>query len=155
MGWACGGWDASPSFLCPLLLPCRLHMLMHVTIEDTESLMVLPNPAPSAHRPTSAPKRQHLAMCPPGVESSAPALDLANSNAQLNGWQPSQYTFLKDDIMKYLQQQAAGGALWDLVVLDPPKLAPNRKSLNRALVKYRKLNTLVGAVTHQPLTLQP
>lgn len=79
-----------------------------------------------------------------GVDSSAPALELANSNAQLNGWQPSQYSFLKDDIMKYMQQQAAEGALWDLVVLDPPKLAPNRKSLNRALVKYRKLNTLVG-----------
>ena len=47
--------------------------------------------------------------------------------------------------MKYMQQRTAEGALWDLVVLDPPKLAPNRKSLNRALVKYRKLNTLVGA----------
>lgn len=81
-----------------------------------------------------------------GVDSSAPALELANSNAQLNGWQPSQYSFLKDDIMKYMQQQAAEGALWDLVVLDPPKLAPNRKSLNRALVKYRKLNTLAMRV---------
>ena len=78
-----------------------------------------------------------------GVESSAPALELANGNAKLNGWQPSQYTFLKDDITKYMQQQIAEGALWDLVVLDPPKLAPNRKSLNRAMVKYRKLNTLV------------
>ncbi|KAL3134015.1 hypothetical protein ABBQ32_008452 [Trebouxia sp. C0010 RCD-2024] len=79
-----------------------------------------------------------------GVESSAPALELANSNAQLNGWEPSQYSFLKDDIVKYMQQQTAEGALWDLVVLDPPKLAPNRKSLNRALAKYRKLNTMVS-----------
>lgn len=82
-----------------------------------------------------------------GVESSAPALELANGNAKLNGWQPSQYTFLKDDITKYMQQQIAEGALWDLVVLDPPKLAPNRKSLNRAMVKYRKLNTLVRIIT--------
>lgn len=79
-----------------------------------------------------------------GVESSAPALELADSNAKLNGWQPSQYSFLKDDITKYMQQQISEGTLWDIVVLDPPKLAPNRKSLNRAMIKYRKLNTLVG-----------
>lgn len=30
---------------------------------------------------------------------------------------------------------------WDLVVLDPPKLAPNRKSLQRAMGKYQRLNT--------------
>ena len=89
------------------------------------------------------------------MESSAPALELANSSAQLNGWQPSQYTFLKDDIMKYMQQQTAEGALWDLVVLDPPKLAPNRKSLNRALVKYRKLNTMVGAAKQTPPLCTP
>lgn len=79
-----------------------------------------------------------------GVESSAPALELADSNAKLNGWQSSQFSFLKDDITKYMQQQISEGVLWDIVVLDPPKLAPNRKSLNRAMVKYRKLNTLVG-----------
>ena len=79
-----------------------------------------------------------------GVESSVPALELADSNAKLNGWQPSQYSFLKDDITKYMQQQISEGTLWDIVVLDPPKLAPNRKSLNRAMIKYRKLNTLVG-----------
>ena len=79
-----------------------------------------------------------------GVESSVPALELADSNAKLNGWQPSQYSFLKDDITKYMQQQISEGALWDIVVLDPPKLAPNRKSLNRAMIKYCKLNTLVG-----------
>ena len=77
------------------------------------------------------------------MDSSAPALALAKSNAQLNGWQQSQYHFLKDDVVKYMQQQIVEGKQWDLVVLDPPKLAPNRKSLNRALAKYRKLNTLV------------
>ena len=83
--------------------------------------------------------RVHLA----GVDSSAPALALAERNAQLNGWQQSQYHFLKDDVVKYMQHQIVEGKQWDLVVLDPPKLAPSRKSLNRALAKYRKLNTLV------------
>ncbi|KAL0039616.1 hypothetical protein WJX77_003474 [Trebouxia sp. C0004] len=81
-----------------------------------------------------------------GVDSSAPALALAKSNAQLNGWQQSEYHFLKDDVVKYMQQQIVEGMQWDLVVLDPPKLAPNRKSLNRALAKYRKLNTLAMRV---------
>ena len=42
-----------------------------------------------------------------------------------------------------MQQQIAEGKQWDLVVLDPPKLAPNKKALMRALNKYRKLNQLV------------
>ena len=29
---------------------------------------------------------------------------------------------------------------WELVVFDPPKLAPNRKALDKATRKYRKLN---------------
>lgn len=32
------------------------------------------------------------------------------------------------------------GRQWDIVVLDPPKLAPNRKVLERATGKYRALN---------------
>lgn len=37
-------------------------------------------------------------------------------------------------------QAVAEGRQWDLVVFDPPKLAPNRKSLPRAMHKYRRLN---------------
>ena len=83
-------------------------------------------------------------MCFAGVDSSVPALTLAEQNAQLNNYSSDQYTFLKDDIAKYMQQQLEAGSSWDVIVLDPPKLAPNRKSLDRALAKYRKLNTLVS-----------
>lgn len=31
---------------------------------------------------------------------------------------------------------------WDLVVFDPPKLAPSRKALDKATRKYRRLNAL-------------
>ena len=34
-----------------------------------------------------------------------------------------------------------GAQTWDVVVLDPPKLAPNRKALPRAAGKYKRLNT--------------
>ena len=30
---------------------------------------------------------------------------------------------------------------WDIIILDPPKLAPNRKALPRATGKYQRLNT--------------
>lgn len=82
--------------------------------------------------------------CLAGIDSSIPALALAEQNAQLNGYTSAQCTFLKDDIAKYMQQQVAADTVWDVVVLDPPKLAPNRKSLDRALAKYRRLNTMVS-----------
>ena len=93
---------------------------------------------------------QNCALRHAGIDSSAPALELAESNARLNGWEPTQHTFLKNDIAKYMQQQIAEGSMWDIVVLDPPKLAPNRKSLTRALAKYCKLNTLVSFMTGLP-----
>lgn len=40
----------------------------------------------------------------------------------------------------HTQEAALRGEQWDLVVLDPPKLAPSKKSLDRATIKYRALN---------------
>ena len=102
-------------------------------------------------KPIADSHEQNCALCPAGIDSSAPALELAESNACLNGWAPGQYTFLKNDIAKYMQQQIAEGNMWDFVVLDPPKLAPNRKSLTRALTKYRNLNSLVCFMTGFPV----
>lgn len=38
------------------------------------------------------------------------------------------------------QTAAANGDRFDLVVLDPPKLAPNKKALTRATSRYKRLN---------------
>ena len=38
-------------------------------------------------------------------------------------------------------QALAARQQWDLVVLDPPKLAPNRRALVKATRKYQQLNT--------------
>ncbi len=48
---------------------------------------------------------------------------------------------------------------WDFVVFDPPKLAPSRKTLEKATRKYRRLNamamkvrgTLLGCASKQPI----
>lgn len=39
-----------------------------------------------------------------------------------------------------MQMAATNGDLFDLVILDPPKLAPNKKALPRATSRYRRLN---------------
>ena len=95
-----------------------------------------------------------------GVDSSAYALDLAKQNAALNGLECE---FLQADVHRFLkaskdghagqqqQQHKAsssagkgdGGGLqeqYDVVVCDPPKLAPSVKDLSRATRKYRELN---------------
>jgi 23S rRNA G2069 N7-methylase RlmK/C1962 C5-methylase RlmI len=74
-----------------------------------------------------------------GVDSSAPALALAARNAALNGV-ADRADFERADVAAFMRAAAAEGREWDLVVLDPPKLAPNKKALAAALRKYGSLN---------------
>ncbi|CAI7816759.1 unnamed protein product [Closterium sp. NIES-54] len=76
------------------------------------------------------------------VDSSPSALSLAAANVVLNGLPPSAVLFERADISAFMQRAVAQQQQWDLVVLDPPKLAPTRKSLPRALHRYRRLNSL-------------
>jgi len=75
-----------------------------------------------------------------GVDSSAVAVARAASNADLNQV-ASVCRFEKADIKAYMHEAIAEGAeKFDIVILDPPKLAPTRNSMNRARSAYRKLN---------------
>ena len=67
-----------------------------------------------------------------GVDTSAPALDLARRNAEANGLGEDLCTFQQADVMDVMKMALAERRQYDVVVLDPPKLAPNRKSLQRA-----------------------
>ncbi|KAK9814163.1 hypothetical protein WJX72_001460 [[Myrmecia] bisecta] len=85
-----------------------------------------------------------------GVDSSAKAISLAQAAAyreDLNALKPEACQFVQADIVAFMQQAKADGQQWDIVVLDPPKLAPNRKALRRATTHYRKLNTLAMQLT--------
>ncbi|KAI5073724.1 hypothetical protein GOP47_0011737 [Adiantum capillus-veneris] len=77
-----------------------------------------------------------------GVDSSAPAIELALANKELNKLSSKVLNFVKADISEYLKGAIFEGRTWDIVVLDPPKLAPSRKVLQRAMGMYRNLNTL-------------
>lgn len=71
-----------------------------------------------------------------GVDTSEPALELARANARLNGLgDEGRLRFVRAECDAFMRQQAAEGITYDHVVLDPPKLAPNRKSLPRARAK--------------------
>lgn len=74
-----------------------------------------------------------------GVDSSEEAVSLATANAQLNGLQGAA-SFVRDDVSEFMKAAIAEHRQFDLVVLDPPKLAPNKASLERARAKYVRLN---------------
>mmetsp|Transcript_12067 Transcript_12067/g.36210 ORF Transcript_12067/g.36210 Transcript_12067/m.36210 type:complete len:551 (+) Transcript_12067:168-1820(+) len=76
-----------------------------------------------------------------GVDTSKPALDLARRNAELNGVE-DRCIFLNEDIMQVMKDQFAKGLRFDIVILDPPKLAPTRNSLTAATRRYRSLNSM-------------
>lgn len=82
-----------------------------------------------------------------GVDSSEPAVELATANVVRNELDPSSCTFVRADVTHFLKEAVAEGRAWDVVVLDPPKLAPNRKALQKALSRYRTLNSLAMRVT--------
>lgn len=77
------------------------------------------------------------------VDSSKPALERAKANMDLNGL--SGIRFESHDIMEWLPKQA-GGTLYDVVNLDPPGFAKNKKMAGAALKGYQKLHEAALAV---------
>ena len=77
------------------------------------------------------------------VDSSQPAVTAAIRNLELNRYQlePQTVKFVKADALEFMQRAAADGTLFDLVICDPPKLAPSRSTLDRAKGKYVKINS--------------
>ncbi|XP_020528561.1 uncharacterized protein LOC18443228 isoform X2 [Amborella trichopoda] len=82
-----------------------------------------------------------------GIDSSSSALEIAKENVLLNNMDPNRISFLKEDASEFMKNAASRGEAWDLVILDPPKLAPCRKVLQRATGMYRNLNSLALRIT--------
>lgn len=70
------------------------------------------------------------------VDSSAAAIEAAARNAELNGVEIDFRTAKVDDALRSLADR---GEAFDLLVLDPPKLAPSRKHVGKALKVYESL----------------
>ncbi|KAJ4705761.1 Ribosomal RNA large subunit methyltransferase I [Melia azedarach] len=82
-----------------------------------------------------------------GIDTSLPALDLARENIVLNNLDPQRITFLREDATEFMRCALVRNELWDIVILDPPKLAPRRKDLQSASGMYRNLNSLAMQLT--------
>lgn len=75
-----------------------------------------------------------------GVDVSESAVSLAQANARNNGL--SNVSFLQGDVFEVLASMADAGEQFDVVVLDPPKFARQRRAVPSALEGYRRLAKL-------------
>lgn len=71
------------------------------------------------------------------VDISAPAIEVARTNHQLNG---SEAAFTVADAFGYVRAQAAARTKWDLVVCDPPAFAKSRGEVEKAARGYKDIN---------------
>lgn len=76
------------------------------------------------------------------VDSSGPALELAQRNAELNGFDASMLENVEGDAFTVLRKWRDAGRVFDLVVLDPPKFAESKANLARASRGYKDINLL-------------
>jgi 23S rRNA (cytosine1962-C5)-methyltransferase len=72
-----------------------------------------------------------------GVDSSRPALEVADRNAALNG---REVEWMEANAFDLLRDYAAAGHQYDTIVLDPPAFAKSKKTLDTALRGYKELN---------------
>lgn len=76
------------------------------------------------------------------IDASQPALDLAQQAASENGFDDQQMENICTDVFQQLRQYRDQGKQFDIVVLDPPKFAENRKQINKAARGYKDINLL-------------
>src|SRR6202167_2558143 len=72
-----------------------------------------------------------------GVDSSRPALEMAEKNAALNG---REMEWIEGNAFDLLREYAASGRRYDTIVLDPPAFAKTKRDLEKAMGGYKELN---------------
>jgi 23S rRNA (cytosine1962-C5)-methyltransferase len=77
-----------------------------------------------------------------GVDSSRPALEVADRNAVLNRAQlgDKEIEWMEANAFDLLKDYAASGQRYDTVVLDPPAFAKSKRDLDAAMRGYKELN---------------
>jgi len=79
---------------------------------------------------------QHCAKVT-GVDSSRPALEVADRNAALNG---REIEWIEANAFDLLRDYASAGQQYDSIVLDPPAFAKGKSNVETALRGYKELN---------------
>ncbi|MBI1938477.1 MAG: class I SAM-dependent rRNA methyltransferase [Ignavibacteriales bacterium] len=80
------------------------------------------------------------------VDSSKHEIENAKTNFELNSFNCNA-EFIDSDVFDYLEKCIAQKQKYDVVIIDPPAFAKNKKSLPVAMKGYEKLNRLALEVT--------
>jgi 23S rRNA (cytosine1962-C5)-methyltransferase len=72
-----------------------------------------------------------------GVDSSRPALEVADQNAALNGYE---IEWIEANAFDLLKDYSSSGHLYDTIVLDPPAFAKSKREMDAAMRGYKELN---------------
>ncbi|MCX8157433.1 MAG: class I SAM-dependent rRNA methyltransferase [Verrucomicrobiae bacterium] len=78
-----------------------------------------------------------------GVDLDEEAIAQARRNAHLN---QLRVQWVHCDAFAYARQMQQNGQLWDVVILDPPKLIPSREEAAQGRRKYEDLNSLAATL---------
>ncbi len=85
-----------------------------------------------------APRCSHVT----GVDSSRPALEVADQNAALNRAQfhGKEIEWMEANAFDLLKDYSTSGHQYDTIVLDPPAFAKSKRALDAAMRGYKELN---------------
>ena len=75
-----------------------------------------------------------------GIDSSSLAIEYAKNNAKVNNF--NNVEFYEADAIQFLKNSIAEGKKYDLIILDPPPYAKNKKNIESAKIGYTNLNKL-------------
>jgi 23S rRNA (cytosine1962-C5)-methyltransferase len=76
------------------------------------------------------------------IDSSVAALEMAERNAALNGFERPDDEYIAGDAFEVLRYYRETGTQFDVIILDPPKFATSAANLDRATRGYKDLNWL-------------
>ncbi len=76
------------------------------------------------------------------IDSSAPALELLRRNLALNGLPEGQVEIVDGNVFEELRRYRSAERKFDLIILDPPKLAASHAQIPKAMRAYKDLNLL-------------
>ncbi len=74
------------------------------------------------------------------IDSSSLASEYLKKNCELNQITYDNEQVITADVFQFLRDAKKESSNWDVIILDPPKLAPNRQSIPKAERAYKDLN---------------
>lgn len=74
------------------------------------------------------------------VDSSEGALDMARQNIESNGVDRTRAEIIEGDVFEFLREMKRLKRRYEMVILDPPKFAPHKDDIKKALAAYKDIN---------------